>query len=301
MEKKIIIAGGSGFVGKALTNLLLKNNFVVFVLTTNKKLVSKTEKLEFVYWNPENNEISPSLKFDNYVLVNLAGTNVAKGRWTDSRKKEILESRILPIQFLKKLHQENNICITHFISASAIGFYGLNNGLCIENIDGDNSFLSQTCQKWERAALEIKKLEVPTNILRIGIVLGKNEGAYPSLVQSLNYKLAGIPGSGNQIMSWIHISDVVKMILYLIEKKQDGIFNAVAPNPVSYTAFFKEIKKLKTYWVLFHIPVWLLKILLGEFTIELTKSTIVSSKKIETLGFQFEFSNIEKCFEEIEK
>ncbi|MBP6455204.1 MAG: TIGR01777 family oxidoreductase [Chitinophagaceae bacterium] len=301
MEKKIIIAGGSGFVGKALTAFLLKKNYSVIVLTTNKKLVSKTDHVEFVYWNPEENEIATTLKFENYIVINLAGANVAKGRWTENRKKEILESRVKPILFLKKLHQEKRINITYFISASAIGFYGLTENFCDENTFGDNSFLSETCQKWEHAADEIKNLGVPTSILRLGIVLGKNEGALPSLIQSLNFKVAAIPSNGNQIMSWIHINDVVKMFFHLIEKKQVGIFNAVAPNPISYNVLFKEIKKLKSFWMLFHIPVWFLKIVLGEFATELTKSTKVSSKKIEDLGFQFEFPIIEDAFEELNK
>lgn len=299
MEKKIIIAGGSGFVGKALSTFLLKKNYSIIVLTTNKNLVSKTDHVEFVYWNPEKNEIAPTLKFENYIVVNLAGANVTKGRWTENRKTEILESRVNPILFLKKLHQEKRINITYFISASAIGFYGLTEIECNENTLGDVSFLSETCQKWEQAAEEIKQLNVPTSILRLGIVLGKNEGALPSLIQTLKFKVAAIPSDGKQIMSWIHVNDVVKMFYYLIEKNLVGIFNAVAPNPVSYKELFIEIKKLKPFWVLFHIPIWVLKIVLGEFAIELTKSTKVSSKKIEALGFVFEFSTIEKCTKDL--
>ncbi len=300
---KFIIAGGTGFIGKHLCALLLQEGHDVFILTTQKnKSSSSTQFLHYIYWNPDEKYIDETFTLSGCKIINLAGAGVADKRWTTSRKKEILESRILSLNTLYKALEKKQIQATHLVSASAIGFYGEGKMQCSEEDKSDTGFLSSICREWEEAALQFSNLGIPVSIARIGIVLGKDGGALKEFLKPLQYGIAGIPSDGKQIYSWIHIADVCRMLYFLLEKNKTGIFNAVAPHPVSINEIFSElIKHTKPFFLKVHAPAFALNILLGEMATEVLKSTNVSSHKIEEEGFEFLYKEIDVCINGIMK
>lgn len=304
MDKEIVvIAGGSGFVGKALGKLLLKNGYAVYVLTTQKNKARSGDNsggVRFIHWDPATNYLDPSFTPGPCRLINLAGAGVAGKRWTPARKKEILDSRVQSLQTLYGAVSRGQLRATHLVSASAIGYYGGYDGLCTEETAGDTSFLSQTTQQWEAAALAFEQLAIPVAIARIGIVMGKEGGAMREFLKTLSMGVAAIPSGGRQIYSWIHITDLCRLLHFLSGRKVQGIFNAVSPAPVSMDALFDAmIKHTRPFFFRMHIPDALLRLVLGEMAIEITKSTLVSSRKILDQGFQFSYPTIGECMDDL--
>ena len=290
---KFLIAGGSGFIGKQLCQLLKKDQHEVYILSTQKILCES--KKNYIYWNPKEKMIDSTFSITDCTIINLAGAGVADKRWTADRKKEIIDSRVDSLQTLFNAIEKKQIESTHLVSASAIGFYGEANKIFTEEDKSDVSFLSSTCEQWEQEALKFKELNCIVSIARVGIVLGKEGGALKEFLKPIQLGIAGIPSSGKQIYSWIHITDVARVFYFLAKEKKEGIFNAVAPNPCAINEIFTAIKKYKRTFLTAHAPEFVLKIMLGEMSIEVLKSCKVSSLKIEQAGFSFLYHNIEDC------
>ena len=296
---KYIIAGGSGFVGTALSQLLIKEGHLVYILST-KVRQSTHRNLQYILWNTSLKTIDKAFAIKDAKLINLAGAGVAEKRWTVSRKAEILNSRIESLQSLYLGIESGQLGITHMISASAIGFYSGGNQPYMESSQGDESFLSATCQKWEEYASKIETLGVKVGIARIGIVLGTQAGALKELNKTLKFGVAGIPSDGKQIYSWIHLQDVCRLLYFMAENEKSGIFNAVAPEPVSLNRMFEAmIASQRKMALRLHIPTFVIKLLLGEMAIEILKSSEVSASKIVQSGFIFNFNTIETCMEDL--
>jgi uncharacterized protein len=294
-----IISGGTGMIGTALIQQLLSNNQKVYVLTRNKKN-SSNPLLTYVHWDVDNNKIEGTFLEKNICIINLVGANVADGRWTAARKKEILESRTKSTKLLHAYISEGKINCSYFVSASAIGIYGEQDEIFTETSAPANDFLAETCVLWENEVAKIRTLQIPVGILRLGIVLSKNGGALPEFLNSLKFKIAAIPSSGLQICSWIHVEDVCKMMLYATEKKLNETYNAVAPNACTSKKLITTLgKQYSGRFLKINIPSFLLKIILGEFSIEILKSVHVSCAKILKHGFQFKFPEIESAIENI--
>ncbi|HOZ52471.1 MAG TPA: TIGR01777 family oxidoreductase [Chitinophagaceae bacterium] len=298
---KYIIAGGSGFIGKHISSILSQAGHQINILTTRKEqVVLSNSSIQYIFWDPKKNYIDENFKIIDGKLINLAGAGVADKRWSTARKKEILESRISSLQTLYHAIEKKQIQITHLVSASAIGYYGEGDKIFTEKDSSDESFLSSTCRQWEEAAWQFAQLNIPVAIARVGIVMGKEGGALKEFIKPLRFGIAGIPSDGKQIYSWIHIEDISRLFIYLSDQNKEGIFNAVAPNPTSINQIFSAlIKHTKPFFIKLHAPSFILKIMLGEMSIEVLKSAIVSSKKIEDDGFKFKFSEIEACIENL--
>ena len=290
-----LIAGGSGFVGKALCQLLLSQGHKAIVLTTQKNKLSKDNLVQYVYWNTRQHKIEMEASDTSFHVINLAGAGIADKRWTASRKIELLQSRLDPLHTLLIAAKQKRFHIEHLVSASAIGYYGNQTQLCNETTTGDDSFLSKICQAWEDATLPFEELQIPVAKVRLGIVLGNGRGAFKELMAPLPYKLAAIPGSGKQIYSWIHIEDACRIFYNLSQQHQNGVFNAVAPHPATIDNLIDEMRYYYPSWLRFHVPEFLLKFILGEMAIEVTKSTKVSSRKIEDIGFNFHFPTLQEA------
>lgn len=289
-----VIAGGTGFVGSHLHKILQSMGHTVYVLSTRTKDIPFSKHL--IYWDTEKGIIDDSFHIKNAHVINLAGAGVADKRWTEERKKEIVQSRLSSLYTLEKAIQKGQIEALHLCSASAIGYYGFSQGLLQETHTGDDSFLSTTCKKWEEAAWSIAEMGVPTSIARIGVVLGKEGGALPALTNSMKWGIAGKPGSGQQIYSWIHLHDVCRMLYFLSIGQKVGIYNAVSPYPVPLSEVIKQIRKYAyPYSIPLPAPEWAIKVLLGEMSTEVLKSTQVSAHKILTEGFDFFYPTIEAC------
>lgn len=303
-----VITGGTGMVGRYITNVLVQQNHEVIVLTRNPENKISTNRLTYAYWNPSENEIDNDIWKKADYVIHLAGAGVADKRWTKSRKLEIANSRIQGGELLAQSLQSNENHVQAFISASAIGWYGpdtaTNKNGFVETDAVYDDFLGQTCLKWEESVAGIEKLGIRLVKLRIGIVLHPSGGALKEFVKPVKFGLATILGSGRQKISWIHLDDLSSMILYAAQNSHiHGVYNAVAPNPVSNKEMTLAIAKILrgNFYITVYAPSFALQLLLGEMSIEVLKSTTVSSKKIQAAGFSFSFGNLEAALKNLLK
>ncbi|WP_339887974.1 TIGR01777 family oxidoreductase [uncultured Flavobacterium sp.] len=294
---KVLITGATGMIGQELVKVLHQNNVKVNYLSTSKdKLVSR-ENYKGFYWNPDTNEIDITAFDGVSVVYHLAGATVAK-RWTSSYKKEILDSRTIPTRLLFSTLEKNPNKVTQIISASAIGIYPNSLGAIYneENTGVDDSFLGEVVQKWENEVDAFKKLNILVTKIRIGIVLSNKGGALPQMVNPIKYGVGAAFGSGKQYQSWIHVEDLVNIFYYTQVSELDGIYNAVAPHPVTNSVMTKEIAKVikRPLW-LPNIPKFVMKMILGEMYILVFSSQSVSALKILNQGYQFKYATLEKA------
>jgi hypothetical protein len=289
----IVISGGSGLIGQHLINNYLKDHNIN-ILTTNKDRVSENAS----YWSPKEGIIDKALIDDADVIINLAGAPVAK-RWTKSYKQKIVESRNFSTKLLIDTCNASSKP-KHFISASAIGYYGSSSILKDENCKAGSDFLAKVCLGWEKELESLETLHTH-NIIRIGFVLSINGGALVEMLKQFKKGLASPLGDGKQMVSWVHIDDLCRMILFMMESKKDKeIYNAVAPNPVNNKELTDKIAKaFKLPNILPPVPGFVLKLMLGEMSFILLESSNISSQKIEDEGFEFHYSHLAKALESI--
>lgn len=300
---KICITGGTGLIGKRLTALLSAQGHEVMILSRSKKQGSAG--IEYAQWNVNEGTIDAAAVRTCDAIIHLAGAGVADKRWTTKRKQEIFESRTKSSQLLVKMLEENKGKITTIISASAIGWYGPdkpNGKPFVETDNAYNDFLGETCLKWEQSIEPVEQLGIRLAKLRTGIVLSNDGGALKEFKKPLQFGLATILGTGKQMISWIHIDDLCRMYLHALENTAvSGIFNAVAPKPVSNKTLTVELaKKMKgKAFITAPVPSFFLKIVLGEMSIEVLKSTNVSAEKIQKAGFQFLYPSLDAALNEL--
>jgi uncharacterized protein (TIGR01777 family) len=299
---KVLITGATGLVGQELVEQCHAKGYDVNYLTTSKrKLVSETNYKGF-YWNPKMGEVNKDCLKDVSVIINLAGASISK-RWTASYKQEVLNSRIETLNTLHQLLSESPAHqVTSFISASAIGIYpnSLDNYYEEKETDVDESFLGDVVAAWERKTDEFKALGITVSKVRIGLVMSSKGGALPEIAKPIKLYVGAAFGSGEQWQSWIHITDLARMFLFIAENGLKGVYNGVAPNPITNNKLVKEVAKiLEKPLFLPNIPRFVMRTILGEMSYILFASQRVSSKKIEEEGFDFEYQNICNALEAI--
>ena len=301
----ILISGGTGLIGTSLTSLLLKKGHKVIILTRDlKKAIDKQnvdERLTQARWNATEQSIDKdAIKKADYI-VHLAGAGIADKRWTNKRKKEIVQSRIQSSALLIKALKEVPNNVKAVVSASAIGWYGPDRSLIpekgfVEADPPDPSFLGETCRWWEESIQPVTSLGIRLVKFRFGLVFSSKGGALAEFMKPARFGIASILGSGQQVISWIHIDDLCRLIMFAIEnEKMAGVYNAVAHRPVTNKDLMLQIGKRMRgkLFIPVHVPVWVLKTMLGEMSIEVLKSTTVSGEKIQQTGFQFLYPEIE--------
>jgi uncharacterized protein len=294
MNKRILIAGGSGFIGSSLAKELKLKGYEVAILTRN---IHSVKGFEPYYWDIAKGEIQENAFKNVDCIINLAGENISNGRWTESQKIKIEESRVKSAELIFGAVQKLEKKPESYISASATGYYGTFNSdkIFSETDQAGDDFLAGICQKWEDAASKFQTPGIRTTIFRTGVVFSGQAGAFPQLIQTLKFGFISAIGSGRQYMPWIHIDDLVKMYLFAIENDGlQGIYNAVAPEHISQTELVKKIrhisgKRLKTP----NIPGFLLKAIFGEMASILLYGSRVSADKILKTGFEFNYPNID--------
>ena len=299
----VLITGATGLVGQELVNLLLQNGHNVHYLSTSKsKLVTNTNYKGF-YWNPKNAEIDTKALTGVEVIIHLAGANVAK-KWTIAYKEEIIESRVLSTQLLYKTLQKNSHQVKQIISASAVGIYpdSLTDIYHETDLDIDVSFLGNVVKQWENEVSQFEKLEIIVSKIRIGIVLAKNGGALQEMAKPIKYGVGAAFGSGEQYQSWIHVQDLVAIFQFVMENRLSGIYNGVAPYPVTNSELTKAIAKtLGKPLFLPNIPKFVMKLILGEMHQILFSSQHVSCRKLLDENFQFKFASLDKALNDLLK
>ena len=309
----IIISGGTGLIGNSLTKHLLEKGHKVIILTRNlKRAIDKNlvdERLTYARWNAEEQSIDRDAVAKADYIVHLAGEGIADKRWTEKRKKQIVQSRIQGSAMLVKALKEIPNNVKAVISASAIGWYGPDNKETstqpfVETAPPDNSFLGETCRWWEESIQPVKQLGKRLVILRFGIVLANDGGAFSEFKKPVRFGIASILGSGKQVLSWIHIGDLYRLIMFALEnERMEGVYNAVAPKPVTNKELILQLAQHlrgKTF-IPIHVPIWVLKMMLGELSIEVLKSATVSSQKVQQTGFQFLYPQIDAALNELIK
>jgi hypothetical protein len=298
--KKVLITGGSGLVGTELSALLKEKGYEVAHLTRNKKKDYPYQQFE---WDIKKQEMEEeAIRFAD-VIIHLAGAGVADEKWTDKRKKIIIESRTESAALLyKTIAKLPEHAPKHFISASAIGYYGMDTGnkLVDENSAAGTDFLAEVTKKWEASANQFMSLQIPTAKIRIGIVLSEKGGALPQLAQPIKL-FAGAPlGSGKQWMSWIHIEDLARLFLHIMENKLTGIYNGVGTNPATNKEVTKAVAKaLNKPLILPNVPPFAMKLILGEMAQMVLGGNKVSAEKTLNSGFEFKFEQLDKALEDI--
>jgi uncharacterized protein (TIGR01777 family) len=305
----ILITGGTGMIGTYLQNFLLEKNYSIIVLIRDepKAKQSSTPNISYAKWNVEKGEIDKDAIAQSDYIIHLAGANVAEKRWTDKRKKEIVESRTKSGALLVKSLKEIPNKIKAIISASAIGWYGPDtnesrqNGFK-EDAPATNNFLGNTCKLWEENIKPVEQLNKRLAIFRFGIVLSEKGGALEEFKKPLKFGFAGILGNGKQIISWIHINDLCRLLLFAIENENiSGVYNAVAPQPVTNKELTLTLAKFMRgkFFIPVHVPAFSIKLALGELSVEVLKSATVNDEKIIKAGFNFLYPDIETALKDL--
>ena len=295
MSYTVLITGATGLVGKALVKKCLQNGFNVHYLTTRKSKIKLQENYKGFYWNPQLEIIDISCFEGVNIIINLAGSSIAQ-RWTKAYKSLILSSRKKALELLHSSIETHDFPVKHIISASAIGIYpDSKTRYYEEDFQGtDISFLRTVVRSWEGALKAFNALGVKTTALRIGIVLDKHEGALPKISGPIKGYIGSALGSGDQWQSWIHIDDLVRMFMFVLDSSLEGVFNAVAPNPVQQKDFVMSVANVLKRPIFFpKVPEFILNFALGEMSAIALESQRVSAQKIQDLGFEYDFHELD--------
>jgi hypothetical protein len=297
MSNKILITGGSGLIGMELSSLLTDKGYEIAHLTRKKELNFPYKQFE---WNIEKEEIDQKAIVFADVIIHLAGAGVADEKWTDERKKLILESRTNTTNLLKSAISKGST--KHFICASAIGYYGMDTGgkLVDEETVAGNDFLAEVTKKWEETANAIAEDGIKTSKVRIGVVLTDKGGALPQIAQPIKLGVGAALGSGKQYMSWIHIKDLCGIFVHIMKENLSGTYNGVAPNPVTNKELTRAVAKQlgKPLWVP-NVPPFAMKLLLGEMAAMVLGGNKVSAQKILSSGYTFQYPQVKNALKEI--
>lgn len=294
MKTKVIIAGGTGLIGQALLPLLIMRGLQPVVLTRSPS--RSAEGVIYSSWDPHTGFIDTSIFTGKYYIINLSGENIGAKRWTTAQKQRIAASRTEPALLLAQTCAQADRKPRATIAMSAVGIYG---AVSVEQYFAEtesphNDFLAATCRQWEDAAHMIGTHAHRSVILRLGIVLSSAGGALPRMVQPIRLCAGMYIGTGRQYISWIHIEDLCRWIVYCIEDESiHGTFNTAAPGPVSNRDFTRALcKLLHRPFIPLGVPRWAMQLLLGEMSVIVTEGSRVNTDRIKSTGFQFMYPDL---------
>lgn len=296
--KTVLITGGSGMIGRRLTTLLTKREYKVIWYSRERYVKANIPRYK---WDYRSGEIDKEALERADYIIHLSGANIGEEFWTNKRKKIIVDSRVqtanLMLDALKTINKKPEA----FISASAVGYYGLDISDRIfteEDIINSLDFLSTTCQQWEGASNKIaKELDVRTVILRTGVVISPNSDAFKKMMLPIRLGVGSPLGKGKQYLSWIHIEDLCNMYIKAIEDaNMHGIYNAVAPDYTTNSRFMGRLARaMRRPFIMPRVPDFLMRIVMGESADLVLGGSRISSEKIQQAGFKFEYGNVDKA------
>lgn len=300
--KRVLITGGSGFLGRALTEHLMYAGYEVRWLSRSAS-VCKPTGVKLYLWDVNKGYIDKKALEDVNVVIHLSGAGIADKRWTSKYQQEIIRSRIFTASMLAVCLKEMNIKLDVFIGGSAVGYYGTEktDKVFTEDDKEGKDFLAKVCYVWEKTYDLIKELNIRACIVRTGLVLSEKGGFYKKVAPIFKYGLGATLGDGKQYMPWISVDDWCGIVKFLIEnQKCEGIFNAVQGSYITHQEFAKLLAESFNKKILaIKIPEWFLKILLGESSEILTRGVKVSSKKIRQCGYEFQHNNLVQLFQQL--
>jgi uncharacterized protein (TIGR01777 family) len=304
-KMNVLITGGSGLVGTRLTEILIERGFTVSHLT--RKVEEKTvggKPVKTYLWDIKTRIIDGKALLEADYLIHLAGAGIADENWLEERKKEIIDSRTKSIDLIVSKLKFLPHRLISFVSASGIGYYGANTGNehISEQHKAGNDFVADCCVQWEAAADEVQTLGIRTVKLRTGIVLSEKGGALPRLTQPVRWGVGAALGTGKQWQSWIHLDDLCEMyIKSLTDKQMTGVYNAVAPNPVTnhdLTKISAQVLK-RPFWFP-NVPAFALKLVFGEMASVVLGGNYVLNQRIkQETDFDYKYTEVRGALEDL--
>ncbi|HSH52194.1 MAG TPA: TIGR01777 family oxidoreductase [Bacteroidales bacterium] len=304
--KQITIFGATGFIGTALTQHLMDKKYTVTAVTRNKNKAQKSldERVTIFQWDYKNISKLSELLDQTDVIINLAGANIASKLWTRKQKQKILNSRINAGQKITQAIEKTKQKPQLFIQGSAIGYYGYDTKeRCTEKAPKGDGFLAYVTDEWEKSTLKVELYGVRRAIIRTGMVLGKSGGIFPKLTKPLKYFVGANFGNGEQGFSWIHLSDEIRAIEFIVKNHQlSGIFNLTAPQPVKSKTFNKIVAKALNRPVWLIIPKFICALIPGNMGKEvfLANQWVIPSQLQES-GFTFSYVNLTEAVNQLIK
>lgn len=301
MSQTVLITGGTGTIGRRLTELLLDKGYQVAYLSRSAKPIPNVTVYQ---WDVPKGQVDPQAIQTADHIVHLAGTGIADERWTDARKDEILQSRTQSTELLARTLANTEHHVKAFVASSAIGYYGGDTGdrPLTETSPAGSDFLAQVTRAWERAEDSVAALGIRTVKFRTGVVLTMAGGALPKLAQPVRLGAGAPIGSGQQYISWIHLDDLCRMYIDALENESwQGVYNAVAPTPVTNETLTRAIAKtLGRPMLLPNIPAFVIKLMFGELAITITGGNYVLNKRIaEETTFRYHFGELDRALEDL--
>ena len=295
---KIILSGGSGLVGSALTDAFRAEGHSVWRLVR----LARPRAAHEIFWDPQSAEVDVSALEGADVVVNLNGANLSEGRWTPARKQALRGSRVgstrVLVDSLGRLRQAPQV----FISASAVGYYG-NRGdeVLTESSKGGEDFLSVLARDWEAEANRAQQTGIRAAILRFGVILSNKGGALPQIIRPFQFGAGGRLGSGMQWLSWVALEDVIGIVRLVVGNSLlSGAINAVTPCPVRNADFARIVGRVLHRPAIFPAPAFALRFALGEVADALLLSSQrVIPEKLERMNYRFKFQDLEAALRSI--
>ena len=295
---RVLITGGTGFIGKVLARELLKKNYDITLVTRDEQKARRMfeNNVDILEWDMASSTTPPSLSSDIDYVINLMGENLGAKRWSAKQKKKLESSRIDGTRTLISALKDASISLKAFISASAIGIYPVNRESPLDEAvtETASSFLGELCRRWEEEVLKASAERIA--IVRIGVVLGAGGGLIAKMRPIFALGLGGRIGRGAQMMSWIHIQDLVNIFVEVLENEQmKGPVNATSPYPITNAVFSQTLAKTLSRPCLFPVPSFVLKAAMGEMSTLALDSQKIMPKKLQDMGFSFQFGEIQKA------
>ena len=294
---KVMIAGGSGFLGRALTKSLLVDGHQVYILTRGTRAI---EGAQAVQWDAKTTAGWGHLVNEMDVMIHLAGKSLSSWPWTSATKQAFYDSRIIPGLALARSIQEADHRPIIFVQASGINHYGLRGDLADESTPPGDDFLAQLTVKWEDATKSVEELGVRRVVIRTAVVLGKGDGLLGLMALPIRLYAGGPLGSGKQAMPWIHINDWVGGVRHLIASENaQGAYNLIAPTPTSNVEFNKILADVlhRPYW--FPTPAFLLRTFLGEMSVLIVEGRFSQPKLLTMSGYQYQFPGLREALADL--
>ncbi|GHB85237.1 TIGR01777 family oxidoreductase [Persicitalea jodogahamensis] len=300
MKKNVLITGGTGLIGRRLTEMLLERGYLVSYLSRSEKTYPD---VSVYHWDIEKEAVDPRALDSMDYLIHLAGAGIADERWTDERKKVIVKSRTESIELLARIMKAQGQRPKAFVSSSAVGYYGADTGGVkhTEQSPPGDDFLAEVTVKWEASADHVKDLGVRTVKLRTGVVLSDKSGALPKIAAPARFGLGAPLGDGDQWMSWIHIDDMCRLYIEALENESwEGVYNGVASPPVTNAELTKLISQVlhRPQWIP-KVPEFALDLAFGEMAEVVLGSSYVENARLRTTDFKYEFPDLEGTLQDL--
>lgn len=304
MADRVIITGGRGLIGQALTRELVAHGYQVIVLSRQLPVFfpdDQPENVSYEMWDGRSAQGWGRLAEGARAIVNLAGENLSAGRWTAQRKQRIRDSRVNAGQAVLQAVRQARRKPEVVVQASAVGFYGASGDQELtEKAPPGKDFLAKVCVDWEASTAPVAEMKVRRVVIRTGVVLDAESGALPDMALPFRLFVGGRLGSGRQYVSWIHLADEVAAIRFLIERADaSGPFNLTAPQPLPNAEFGRILGKVlhRPYWL--PVPAFALRLLLGEMSGVLLNGQRAIPQRLLELGFSFRFPNAEAALRDL--